>query len=350
MVTIKDVAQESGYSITTVSLVLNDRPLARTIAERTKSRIKETARQLAYHPNIFARSLASKRSHTVGVMVSDIADPYFTHIILGIENALYDSGYLPVLSDVRSNEARFRRSVNMLIERRVEGLIAVANSLYLRPNLLREFTARKIPTVMIGRECGQRPMSFVVIDNEAGTRFGMEHLYSLGHRKIAFIRGPRKLIDSSKRWHGILAFAKEVGLSINPKLVVELQAPTSSPEAGFEATLGLLRRHCPFTALMAFDDMTAFGAIRALAREGRRVPDDCSIVGFDDVATSAFYNPSLTTIHQPLENLGAMGVAAVLKGIHACLTKVAFQPIHHRVKPVLIVRESTAAVRSALPG
>lgn len=349
MVTITDVARESGYSIATVSLVLNDRPLARSIAERTKSRIKESARRLGYHPNIFARSLASKRSYTVGVMVADITDPYYAPIFRGLENVLTDSGYLPVLTDIQNNETRFQCSISMLLGRRVEGVIAIANSLSLKPERLKEFTARKIPTVIIGRECRQNSMSFVVIDNESGTRSGMQHLYALGHRKIALIRGPRKIVDSSKRWRGILEFAQEVGLRINPELVVELRGPASSPEAGFAATLDLLRRTCSFTALMAFDDVTAFGAIRALVREGRRVPSDCSIVGFDDVAASAFYNPSLTTIQQPLESLGSIGAEALVKGINASLRKATFQPIHRKIKPVLIVRESTAAVRSAPP-
>jgi LacI family transcriptional regulator len=350
MVKITDVAHDVGCSITTVSIVLNDRPLARTIAERTKRRIKETARRLGHHPNIFARSLAIKRSYTVGVMVPDITDPYCTQIFTGIENALYDSGYLPILTDFQNNELRFQRSVNMLTERRVEGLIAIANALSLRSDLLNVFPARNIPTVIIGRECEQKSMGSVVIDNVSGTRSGMQHLYGLGHRNIAFVKGPRKVIDTSKRWRGIREFAQEVGLRINPKLVVELPGTYSSHEAGYAATLDLLRRNCSFTALMAFDDITAFGAIRALIREGRRVPYDCSIVGFDDVATASFYNPSLTTIQQPLGSLGSIGVAALLKGIGASLQKETFQPVHHKIQPVLMVRESTAALRSAPAG
>jgi LacI family transcriptional regulator len=283
-------------------------------------------------------------------MVPDITDPYCTQIFTGIENTLYDSGYLPILTDFQNNEVRFQRSVNMLIERRVEGLIAIANSLILSPNLLNVFPARNIPTVIIGRECGQKSISFVVIDNVSGTRSGMQHLYGLGHRKIAFIKGPRKVIDTSKRWRGIREFAQEVGLRIDPKLVVQLGGPASSHEGGFAATLDLLRCKCSFTALVAFDDITAFGAIRALIREGRRVPADCSVVGFDDVATAAFYNPSLTTIQQPLGSLGSIGVEALLKGISAYIRKENFRPVRHQIQPVLIKRESTSAVISAPAG
>ena len=353
MVTIRDVAKESGFSPTTVSIVLNNAPLARYIPTTTKKRIESAAKKLGYRPNLFARSLRSRRSHTIGVMVFDMTDPFCTLVLRGIENSLYQASYLPILTDVHNERARFERYLEMLLDRRVEALIVLANWLFVNIDVLGDLEKNNIPTVMIARELKNDAISSVIVDNELGAYTAVEHLHSLGHRKIAFIRGPKTLTDSAARWKGVRSFAKARDLELDPRLIVDLpesRDPISSFETGYKLTEDMLKTKRPFTALMAFDDMTAFGAIRALAREGRRIPDDCSIVGFDDVATSAFYNPSLTTIHQPLENLGAMGVAAVLKGIHACLTKAAFQPIHHRVKPVLIVRESTAAVRSALPG
>jgi len=342
MVTIKDVARESGFSPTTVSIVLNDAPLARYIPLRTKKRVKRVAERLGYHPNLFARSLRSQHSHTVGVILPDITDPYCAQILRGIENALYRSAYLPILTDIQNHRARFKRSVAMLLERRVEGLITLANSLLLQTDLLAAFEQRKIPTVIIGRDAEQRSMSSVVIDNEAGTYAGMEHLYALGHRKIAFIKGPRQIVDSSRRWQGICAFAGEAGLDLDRKLIVELRQPASSYEAGVEATRELLNRQYPFTALIAFDDMTAFGAIRALRQVGRNAPEDCAVVGFDDVAAAAFYNPSLTTIRQPMETLGAIGVQILVEALNASLNKQTFTPMHRKIKPELVVRESTS--------
>jgi LacI family transcriptional regulator len=343
MVTIKDVAKESGFSPSTISVVLNNAALARYIPAKTKGLIRLAAQRLDYHPNQFARSLRSQRSRTVGVMVSDITDPYCAQILRGIESSLFRHGYLPLLTDIQNNRFRFARYVQMLLERRVEGLVTIANSLLLKTDLLYPFKQRNVPTVIIGRESGQDAVSSVVIDNEAGTRTGLEHLYRLGHRKIAFIKGPKTVVDSSLRWEGIANFAQEAGLRLGLQLVVELKRPSSSYEEAHRAADQLLKRRRPFTALMAFDDVTAFGAIRALERAGIKVPEDCSVLGFDDVAASAFYNPPLTTIRQPMESLGSTGVEILLEAISASLKKKAFAPTHRKVKPQLVVRESTAA-------
>lgn len=343
MITIRDVAKETGFSPTTISIVLNNSTLARNIPARTKDLIRQAARRLDYRPNQFARSLRSQRSHTVGVMVSDITDPYCAQILRGIENSLYRRGYLPILTDIQNSRSRFKRYVRMLLERRVEGLITIANSLLLETDLLHPFEQRQVPTVIIGRKSKHKTVSSVVIDNEAGTRAGLAHLYRLGHRIIAFIRGPQTVVDSSPRWSGICRFAQETGLALEPKLTIELQQLSSSYEEGFEAARELLKRRASFTALAAFDDVTAFGAIRALAKAGIRVPEDCSVLGFDDVRASAFYNPPLSTIRQPMERLGSIGVEILLKAITASWKKQPFRPAHRKVKPQLIARESTAA-------
>ena len=346
MITIRDVAKCSGYSITTVSIVMNDAPLARYIPEGTKLRIRSVARELSYRPNVFARSLRSKRSHTVGVMVFDITDPFCTQTLRGIENALYSSTYAPILTDIQNDRERFRRHLQMLLDRRVEGLIALANSLFLETSSLGALEQRGVPTVAIGRQLETNSISSVIVDNEAGARTALAHLYELGHRKIAFLRGSKMLVDSEERWRGLSAFAGEVSLSIDPKLVVELKKPAASSEQGRKATEELLRRGQPFTALMAFDDMTAFGAIRALQRPGLKVPEDCSVIGFDDVAAAAFYNPALTTIHQPMGTLGSMAVHILLDAIQATLRKKTFTPAHKKATPSLVVRESTAPLAS----
>jgi LacI family transcriptional regulator len=344
MITIRDVARESGFSPTTVSIVLNNAPLARYIPARTKNRIKRVADRLGYRPNQFARSLRSKRSHTIGVMVFDITDPYCTQILKGIEGALYKSAYMPILIDIQNDRERFKRYMEMLLERRVEGLITIANSLYLEADLLAAFEKRSIPTVVIGRELKQDSLSSVVVDNEAGARTAFEHIYALGHRRIAFIKGPRMLVDSNQRWKGICAAAEGVGFEIDSKLVVALKRPPSY-EGGYELTEELLKRKRSFTALVAFDDMTAFGAIRALNHAGLQVPSDCSVIGFDDVAAAAFYNPPLTTIRQPMENMGSLSVKVLVEAVTALLNNKGFTPAYHRVAPELVIRESTQALR-----
>jgi LacI family transcriptional regulator len=347
MVTIRDVAKESGFSSTTVSIVLNDAPLARYIPPVTKKKIERAAEKLGYRPNQFARALRSKRSHTVGVMVFDMTDPYCTLVLRGIENTLYQASYLPILTDVHNERSRFERYLEMLLDRRIEGLIVLANWLFLDINLLADLEKSSIPTALIGYELKGDAMSSVIVDNEIGGSLALEHLHTLGHRKIAVIRGPKTLGDSSPRWRGIRNCAKACGLELDSHLIVDLpdsRDPLSSFEAGQKLTEDLLKQKRPFTALLAFDDMTAFGAIRALAAAGLRVPENCSVIGFDDVAGSALYTPSLTTIRQPMAAMGADAVGIVLEGIHSVLEKREVAAHHRKVAPELIVRESTRRI------
>jgi DNA-binding LacI/PurR family transcriptional regulator len=344
MVTIRDVAKESGFSSTTVSIVLNNAPLSRYIPAVTKKRIERAAQKLGYRPNQFARSLRSKRSHTVGVMVFDMTDPYCTMVLRGIENTLYQESYLPILTDVHNERSRFERYLEMLLDRRVEGLIVLANWLFVDINLLGDLEKSSIPIAMIGCELKTDSMSSVVVDNEVGGYVALEHLHSLGHRKIAIIRGPKTLSDSSPRWRGIRKCAKECGLELDQRLIMDLpesRDPISSFEAGQKLTDELIRQKRPFTALMAFDDMTAFGAIRSLNKAGMRVPEQCSVIGFDDVALAALYTPSLTTVRQPMEAMGTAAVGVVLDGINAVLEKRELAASHRKVAPELVVREST---------
>ena len=347
MVTIRDVAKASGFSSTTVSIVLNDAPLARYIPPVTKKRIERAATKLGYRPNQFARSLRSKRSHTVGVMVFDMTDPYCTLVLRGIENTLYQESYLPILTDVHNERGRFERYLEMLLDRRIEGLVVLANWLFLDINLLADLEKSRIPTALIGCELKGDAMSSVIVDNEAGGYMALEHLVSAGHRKIAYIRGPRTLADSSPRWKGIRKCAKTCGLEVDSRLVVDLPEssdPLSSFEAGQMLTERLIKHKRHFTAVLAFDDMTAFGAVRALAKNGLRVPEHCSVIGFDDVAPSALFTPPLTTIRQPMAAMGADAVAIVLEGIKSVLEKREVVAYHRKVTPELVVRESTREV------
>jgi LacI family transcriptional regulator len=314
---------------------------------RHKKRIERAAQKLGYRPNQFARSLRSKRSHTVGVMVADMTDPYCTLVLRGIENTLYQSSYLPILTDVHNERSRFERYLEMLLDRRIEGLIVLANWLFLDINLLGDLEKSSIPTAMIGCELKNDSISSVIVDNEVGGYVALEHLHSLGHRKIAFIRGPKALTDSAPRWRGIRNCAKACGLELDPRLIFDLpesREPISSFEAGQKLTEDLIKQKRPFTALMAFDDMTAFGAIRALHKAGLHVPEQCSVIGFDDVAPAALYSPSLTTVRQPMEAMGASVVGIVLEGINGVLEKREVAATHRKVAPELVVRESTRSM------
>ncbi len=347
-VTIRDVAEHSGFSSATVSIVLNNAPLARYIPDTTKARIQRAASHLGYRPNLFARSLRGRRSHTVGVMVFDMTDPYCTLVLRGIENTLYQSSFLPILTDVHNERSRFERYLEMLLDRRIEGLVVLANWLFVDINVLADLERNNIPTAIVSRELKNDSISSVIVDNHAGARAALEHLYSLGHRKIAFIRGPRQLSDTEPRWRGMRTLAREHDFELDPRLIVDLPEsgdPFSSFEQGYKLTEELLHRRRPFTALVAFDDMTAFGAIRALSKAGVGVPEECSVVGFDDIAPAAIYSPALTTIRQPMEAMGTAAATIVLEAINANLERKPKRTIHRRIAPELIVRDSTRSLK-----
>jgi LacI family transcriptional regulator len=347
VVTIREVAKESGFSSTTVSIVLNNAPLARYIPDTTKKRIERAAKKLGYRPNLFARTLRNRRTHTVGVMVFDMTDPYCIPILRGIESSLYEASFLPILTDVHNERSRFERYLEMLLDRRVEALIVIANWLFVDIEVLGDIEKSNIPSAMVGHELNAGSVSSVIVDNEMGGQCAVQHLHSLGHRKIAFIRGPKRIADTAPRWKGVRNFAKTHDLEIDPELVLDLPEssdPLSSFDAGIELTEELLRRKHPFTALMAFDDMTAFGAIRALSKAGIKVPDQCSVIGFDDIGHSRLLTPALSTLRQPMAEMGTMAVSIVSEGISAVQEKRKILASHRKLPPELVVRESTRAL------
>lgn len=343
--TLADVARESGFSASTISIVLNEAPLSRYVAATTKEHVREVAKRMGYRPDAFARSLRQRRSHTIGVMVFDISDPFCTLILQGIEKKLYATEFLPFIMDAFNQPKQFERYLAMLLGNRVEGLIVVANWLFIDLDLLSELEARSVPTIVVGSEMRSGPVGSILVNNEQGGYLALEHLYALGHRKVAFIRGPRQLWDSSRRWKGVLRFAAESGLVLKNKWVVELTGskdPNSGFEEGISLTQTMLERSPGFTALLAFDDLTAFGAIRALRGAGKRVPEDCSVLGFDDVPYAALSSPSLSTIRQPMEQMGSLAVERILNEIQDSDEPEKQKGHVELLSPVMMHRESTA--------
>lgn len=345
--TLADVARESGFSASTVSIVLNEAPLSRYVAATTKEHIRVVAKRMGYHPDAFARSLRRRRSHTIGVMVFDISDPWCTLILQGIEKTLYPTPFLPFIMDAHNQREQFERYLTMLLEYRVEGLVVVANWLFIDLDLLSELDRHRVPTVLVGTEMRSGTMSSVLVDNEQGGYLALQHLYSLGHRKIAFIRGPRQLWDSSRRWQGVVRFATEAGLELKEEWIAELTG-SADPNSGFEdgraLTAAMLQRDNTFTALLAFDDLTSFGVIRALQQAGRNVPDDCSVLGFDDVPYAAFANPALSTVRQPMEKMGEIAARHVLEYLSHDEESDRSMGRVELLSPILVHRKSTAAV------
>ena len=277
----------------------------------------------------------------------DITDPFCTPILRGLENSLYQSNYLSLLADAHNETNRFERYLEMLLDRRVEGLIIIANWLVTDIKVLADLTEKQVPTVVAGREVEFDLASTVSVDNEGGATMALEHLHRLGHREIAFLRGPKALSSSGQRWKGIRTFAQSTGIELDSKKIAELPESldaNSSFEAGMQLTTELLRRGKPFTALMAYDDVTALGALRALKKKGLRVPEDCSVIGFDDVAQAGLAIPSLTTVRQPMEAMGAMSAGIVLEAIKAVVLNRSIPVVRRKIASELIARESTRAL------
>lgn len=340
-VTLQDVAKASGVSVSTVSIVLSEAPLSQYVAAATRERVRNAAKQLGYHPDAFARSLRRRKSQTIAVMAFDLSDPFCTPIVRGIQEQIQPENYLPLVMDAQNQRKLFDKYLMMALERRAEGLVVVANWFFEESNLLSDVEKNLVPVIIVGRDLTERKISSVLVDNEAGGALAMRHLYEMGHRNIAVIRGPKKMFDSEPRWVGARAFAKEAGMTIDPKLVLEL--PESAMERnGFEGGVEfagrLLATGKPFSAVLAFDDLTALGVVRGLSHAGKSVPGDYSVIGFDDVLPASTSTPGITTIHQPLEEMGARAAEWALKLIQD--PEAAKEVKVERMAPTLVVRES----------
>ena len=345
-INIIDVARESGFAPSTVSIVLNDAPLSSRLAAQTKKRIRDTAQRLGYRPDASARSLRSRRSHTVGVLVFDLSDPFCSLILSGIEKSLHGTGYLPIVMNANHDHEKLVGYFDLLMERRVEGLIVVANWLFEGGGLPEHLRQCKLPTIVVGRDLSAEGIPSIIVDNERGGYLALAHLHALGHRHIAVIRGPGTLVDSSLRWKGIQRFAKEHKVKLSSRLVRQLTGtvdPTCGFEGGLTITKSLIEGSSGFTALIAFDDLTALGAVRALHGKGLRVPHDCSIIGFDDIPPAWLTTPSLTTLRQPMEEMGRLAGDRVLEEFREGGFP-ATAPMVRSLTPVLVARESTRAI------
>ncbi len=329
-VSLKSLAEHLGLSPATVSLVINRSPAAKSIPHRTQERVRQAARELNYRPNFMARSLRAQRSFTIGVVVPEISEGYAALVMSGIEDHLLEEGYFYFVVSHRHRADLIEEYPRLLQQRAVEGLIAVDTACQ---------KGVMVPVVAVSGHREVEGVTNIVLNHGRAARLALEHLVQLGHKKIAFIKGQEFSSDTEVRWEAVRGAAKELELEINGRLTGQLEGESSSPELGYEVTRKLLATGEKFTALFAFNDISSIGAIRALREAGRRVPEDVSVVGFDDIQSAAFQNPGLTTVRQPLREMGVLAAETVLRRINAPLK--ALYPKTIMVEPELIVREST---------
>ncbi len=349
-VTLLDVAKASGFAVSTVSIVLNDAPLSQHVAASTRAHIREVAQSLGYHPDAFARSLRRNRSRMIGVITYDLSDPFCISIIHGIEDHLQSQGYLPQFMDARSQRSLFETHLRMALERRAEGIIVIASWVFDESSLLEDVEKNHVPVVVVGRDMTARSISSVLVDNQTGGYLALQHLHQLGHRKVAVILGPEEMFDSQPRWEGVQRYAAEAGLKLNRALVCQLPGqvnPYSAYDNGILLTKKLLAAKQEFSAVLAFDDLTALGVIRGLNQFGLTVPKDCSVIGFDDVFPAAVSLPSLTTVRQSMLQIGETAAKCVMEALKAKEDRKEASVQVHTFPPTLIARESTAQLKAA---
>jgi DNA-binding LacI/PurR family transcriptional regulator len=330
-VSLKALAEYLRLSPATVSLVINRSPAAKSIPQPTQERVREAARKLNYRPNFMARSLRQQRSFTIGVVVPEISEGYAATVMSGIEDHLLQEGYFYFVASHRHRDDLIEEYPRLLEQRAVEGLIAVDT---------RCLSGVHVPIVAISGHEETEGVTNVALDHASAARLAVQHLAELGHRRIAFIKGQEFSSDTHVRWESVKAAAKEHGIEVSERRTVQLEGELASPQLGYEVTAKLLARHEPFTALFAFNDISAIGAIRALREAGKRVPQDVSVVGFDDIQSAAFQNPGLTTVRQPLREMGVIAAETLLERVNSGPDKR--YPKQIVVKPELVVRASTA--------
>jgi len=332
-ITLRTLAEHLGLSRTTISMILNDVPDATRFPEETRRRVVESAKRLGYRPNYFARSLGRKRSYLIGVIAPDLGDGFEAALISGFERRLLDTGYTSFVSNHFWSPSLLQRHIENLRDRGVEGLLLIDSTPSEAPG---------IPTVMIGTSRSPKWSTRVSIDNAFGIRETIHHMASLGHKEIAFIKGLEGTGDMEDRWNAVLATCQDVGVRVDPRLTVQLERldliGMRHSEEGRIAMQKLLGRGRHFTALVAYNDITALGAMTVLREAGLRVPEDVSVMGFDDIGFASLAYPPLTTIRQPLRTMGATAAEVLLRKI---ATDESVENIS--VRPELVVRSSTCS-------
>jgi LacI family transcriptional regulator len=326
--TLKDIAKESGFDVSTVSRALKG---SYGVHSSTREKVRIIAHKLDYRPNLMARGLVTGRSHTIALLISDIRNPFFTEVARGAEDAAYAAGFDVILCNSDLDPGKQVHYLRSFSERRIAGI--VMNSVTSLTRAQQEELRRcDIPIVMLNKLPGSHPFSTVTADNFQGAILATNYLLGLGHRRIAHLAGPRNHGNLTERWRGFLSAVQP---SRNVEAIVLHGA--QNHRGGYEMTKKLLSQHPKVTAIFAANDVVAFGAIQTILEMGLTVPNDLSIVGFDNVDLSAIIHPPLTTVHQPKYEMGQAAVEILVKQAKSQSGRVP----EHRVLGVRLVERKS---------
>ena len=334
-ITLDDVALAAGVSTATVSRVINNFP---RVASETRQRVLDAIERLHYTPNFAGRMLATQRTHTVGLIITDITNPFYPAVVRGVEAAALSLGFSVLLYDTAENKQREAQALQLLRERQVDGLVICSSRL--GKSRLAQLAHGKTPIVFVNSQPAPSTVGSVETDHEVGMRAAVEHLVQLGHRHIAYLGGPPASQVQQRR---LKAFW-EAATSLDMETVEASRQPTvEGGEAGTQDLLSASDPDARFTALITYNDLMAAGALLAARASGLRVPDDLSLIGHDDIPMSALLSPALTTVRQPMQELGARAVAMLVAHLQST---VAANPTVLSLHPELVVRASTAPPRA----
>ncbi len=333
-VTLKTLAEQLKLSPATISVVLNNAGGVHGIAPRTQARVFAAAKYFKYKPNRLARSLRMQQTMNIGVLVPEFSEGYFTMVISGIEDCLGQAGYTHTVISHQGKPNLMRDHPRQLLDRSVDGMILV-NTRMQEPTT--------VPVVCISGHEEIEGVTNVMINHDSAALLALKHLFDSGHREIAFMHGPKSIADSKFRWESITAAAKAMGIVMRDELCVQVDDHSFSPEIGYVPVRQLLSKGRPFTAIFCFNDLSAIGALRALADSGVHCPRDVSVIGFDDIASAAFQIPRLTTIAQPLRRMGGTGAQILVDRLRR---PGQAPPAAIVLEPELMLRESTGPARA----
>jgi LacI family transcriptional regulator len=309
-VTMADVAREAGVSSMTVSRVINNKG---EVSPITRQRVLEIIERLGYRPSGIARGLATQRTGTLGLVVPDVANPFFSDVARGVEHVAYAEGYNTFLCNTEEDPHRELAVLKSLEEKRVDGLVLCSSRL--DDGELRAVVAWHPTVVLVNRRLGGDCVRSVLVDDETGGRLATQHLLQAGHRAVGFLAGPTVSHSGRQRAEGYRAALAAAGLPYNPAWVRHCPPVV---EGGQEAARELLIAHSELTALVCYNDLVAVGVLQACASLGRQVPGDVAIVGYDDIPLSALVTPPLTTCRVPRYELGVQAVRLLLDQIDGC--------------------------------
>lgn len=334
-ITIKDVARHAQVSVTTVSHVVNR---TRFVSDAARERVERAVAELRFVPSALARSLKSNRTHTIGMMIPNNSNPYFAEIIRGIEDTCFAAGFNVILCNSDDAPVKQGTYVRLLCEKQVDGLIVVSSGA--DDELIDTLRAAPMPQVVVDREIDDLPADLVEVNHEAGAVLATRHLLQLGHRRIGCIAGPQALPPARQRVAGYHRALQAAEIAIDDRL---LRRADFTSAGGHEAMSALLAIEAPPSAVFASNDLMAIGAICAAAAIGLRIPQDLSVIGFDDIALATYCNPPLTTIAQPKHQTGELAARLLMSRI-AEPGRALRREI---LEPTLSVRGSTAVCKAA---